>query len=240
MTGIVTTMLMAALLLASVIVAANPPQAVYAQGSFFKDPKNISKTDDNSDQQQIATSGKHVYVVWREDVNGNFEIYFTRSTDGGKNFEEPDNISENVGMSVNPQIAASGKNVYVVWQDDTGGDVEILLARSTDRGDDFDKPDNISKEPGASELPQIDAFKDNVFVVWEQFITDPPLTFDIFVTGSNDGGDDFDKPKPKNISNNEGESRNAQVSVSGDTAYVVWDDQKGQQGMLDIFFNRGD
>ncbi|MDQ3838498.1 MAG: glycoside hydrolase [Thermoproteota archaeon] len=235
------------LLLASTIVAANLSlQAVYAQGSFFKDPKNISETNVESSFEavrgkNIATSGKYVYVTWREDVPGNPEIYFTRSTDGGKTFEKPESISGNVVMPANSQIAAYGKNVYVVFQGTSpAGDVEIFLARSTDRGEDFDRPKNISNEPGASEIPNIDVFEDNVFVVWEQEIPGAPVfTFDIFVTGSNNGGDDFDEPKPKNISNNPGESRNAQVSVSEDTAYVVWEDDQGIGGMLDIFFNRG-
>ena len=231
------------LLSTSFVAATLPLQAVYAHGSFFKDPKNISETNQESDFQEIrgkniATSGKYVYVTWVEDPAGNPEIYFTRSTDGGKTFEKPESISGNVVMPANSQIAAYGKNVYVVFQGTSpAGDVEIFLARSTDRGEDFDRPKNISNEPGASEIPNIDVFKDNVFVVWEQFIN--VNTFDIFVTGSDNGGDDFDEPKPKNISNNPGESRNAQVSVSEDTAYVVWEDDQGIGGMIDIFFNRG-
>lgn len=244
MKGILTTMSMAVLvLLASALVAANLPlQAVYAQ-SFFKDPKNISETNLASQFQgfrgaNIETSGEYVYVTWVEDA---VTVYFTRSTDGGKTFEKPEIISGNIAMATNPEIAEYGKNVYVVFQgQNAAGDVEIFLARSTDRGDDFDNPENISNEPGASEIPNIDVFKDNVFVVWEQEIPGAPVfTFDIFITGSDDGGDDFDKPKPKNISNNPGESRNAQVSVSRDTAYVVWEDDQGIGGMVDIFFNRG-
>jgi hypothetical protein len=164
-------------------------------------------------------------------------VYFTRSTDGGKTFEKPESISGNIGVAVatNPEIAAYGKNVYVVF----AGDNRIFLARSTDRGDDFDRPKNIGNQ-ATSELPNIDVFKDNVFVVWEQLQAGSMNEFDIFITGSDNGGDDFDEPKPKNISNNPQDSRNAQVSVSGDTAYVVWEQDTDNDGVLDeIFFNRG-
>jgi hypothetical protein len=239
MKGILTTTSMAVLvLLASALVAANLPlQAVYAQ-SFFKDPKNLSETNLASLFQgykgaSIETSGKYVYVTWVEDAT---MVYFTRSTDGGKNFEKPERISGNIPMATNPEIAAYGKNVYVVFQGDDAADLEILLARSTDRGDDFDKPKNISNEPGASESPNIDVFKDNVFVVWHQDVGQ----FDIFITGSDNGGDDFDEPKPKNISNNPQDSRDSQVSVSRDTAYVVWEQDTDNDMVGDeIFFNRG-
>jgi hypothetical protein len=244
MKGILTTTSMAVLLLlASAIVAANLSlQTVYAQ-SFFKDPKNISKTNLESAFQgfrgsNIETSGKYVYATWVEDA---MTVYFTRSTDGGKTFEKPGSISGNIAMATNPEIAAYGKNVCVVFQgENAAGDVEIFLARSTDRGDDFDKPKNMSNEPGASESPNIDVFKDNVFVVWHQLQAGGGGVFDIFITGSDNGGDDFDEPKPKNISNNPQDSRNPQVSVSGDTAYVVWEQDTNNDMVTDeIFSNRG-
>ncbi|MGH9877278.1 MAG: hypothetical protein ACRD5H_06535, partial [Nitrososphaerales archaeon] len=51
-------------------------------------------------------------------------------------------VSENDGIdSTLPQVAASGSNVYVVWQDDD----EILLASSSDNGATFSPtPINIS------------------------------------------------------------------------------------------------
>jgi hypothetical protein len=73
--GILTTTSMAVLvLLASALVAANLPlQAVYADGSFFKDPKNISETNLISAflgmrGANIETSGKYVYATWVEDA----------------------------------------------------------------------------------------------------------------------------------------------------------------------------
>ena len=36
--------------------------------------------------------------------------------DSGQTFSEADNISNNTGISFNPQISSEGNNVYVVWQ----------------------------------------------------------------------------------------------------------------------------
>ena len=52
---------------------------------------------------------------------GNADIFFAFSTDNGLTFSTPDNLSENTGVSFEPQISSQGNNVYVVWQDDTPG-----------------------------------------------------------------------------------------------------------------------
>ena len=44
------------------------------------------------------------------------------------------NVSKNNGTSQLPQIAAQGNNVYVVWQDNTPGNYDILLKRSPNNG----------------------------------------------------------------------------------------------------------
>ena len=78
----------AALLLASV------PQTKAA----FSTPAPLVSTPTDSSDQQVATSGNNVYLVWRDNESGatssNLEIYFARSTNGGLTFEAPQNISQ--------------------------------------------------------------------------------------------------------------------------------------------------
>ena len=47
------------------------------------------------------------------------DIFFAASNNNGTSFGTPINLSNNTGVSVVPQIAASGNNVYVTWHDDT-------------------------------------------------------------------------------------------------------------------------
>jgi hypothetical protein len=47
-------------------------------------------------------------------------IFFKRSTDEGASFYGTENLSNNGGESGQPDIAASGNNVYVVGNDDAG------------------------------------------------------------------------------------------------------------------------
>ena len=46
-------------------------------------------------------------MVWQDNTPNNDDIFFAVSTDGGLTFSEPENISENTGFSVDPQISSN-------------------------------------------------------------------------------------------------------------------------------------
>ena len=54
------------------------------------------------------------------------------------------NLSNNDGDSLDPQIEASGNNVYTVWSDSSGGDADIFFKRSTTSGDSFQNTKDLS------------------------------------------------------------------------------------------------
>ena len=101
------------------------------------------------------------YVTWVDDTPGNFDIFFRASQTS-----DTINISNNTGNSTSPQISSSGNNVYVVWRDDTPGNFDIFFAFSTDNGQTFSTPDNLSNSSIPSFNPQISSEDNNVYVVW--------------------------------------------------------------------------
>src|SRR5690349_13011365 len=82
-------------------------------------------------------------------------------------FTNPINISNNQGDSVIPQMAVSGNDVYILWNDNSTGKFGIFLAKSTDGGTNFGAPVNISKNIGSSTSPQFAVSGNEVFVVWQ-------------------------------------------------------------------------
>ena len=138
------------------------------------------------------------------------------------------NVSNTPGISFAQDIAVSGDNQYVAWQDFTPGNSEIFLASSHDGGVAFGESVNVSNTTeGDSSLPNIVAAGDSVYVVWQ----DTSPTSDIFFASSTDGGATFGEPI--NVSN-QGASSIPQIAVSGDDVYVVWADSSA--GNPDIFF----
>src|SRR3970040_1297733 len=65
----------------------------------------------------IASSGNVVLVVWYDNRDGNYEIYYKRSTDGGVSWGSDTRLTNNTANSFLPSVAVSGSVVHVVWYD---------------------------------------------------------------------------------------------------------------------------
>lgn len=161
----------------------------------------------------------NVYVAWtRFDVYGSnnpehkSQIYFSRSTNGGKTFSAPIRISDTGGDCVDsdntvegavPAVAPNG-DVYVVW----AGPLGLVFDKSTDGGLTFGQDKKISDFPGgwdfgveglsrANGMPNTGVDLSNgpnkgtLYVNWiDHRNTDP----DVFVMASRDGGATWSDP----------------------------------------------
>lgn len=193
-----------------------------AQAQLFSASQNISRNADFSTTPQVAADGAgNIYAAWEDDTANNANILFTRSTDGGKTFSTPKNLSNTSGFSSNPRVAIDAHGViYVAWEDDATGNLEIFVSQSSDGGLNFSTPTNVSNDPADSEDPQlaVDAFG-NVDVVWN----DKNITMGIFFAQSTDGGKTYSTPK--NLASNLNGSFVPQMAVGQDGSIsVAWED----------------
>jgi tricorn protease-like protein len=87
----------------------------------------------------MATSGTNVYVVWLSNLTGHFEILFRVSSDNGQTFVDKVNLSNTPNVdSIDPQIAASGNDVYISWWEDYGNGTRVpFFKASNDNGHTF-------------------------------------------------------------------------------------------------------
>jgi intracellular sulfur oxidation DsrE/DsrF family protein len=67
------------------------------------------------------------YVAAQVSVSGNEEIFLLEMT--GNNLGQVFNLSNNAKISECPSIAMAGNNIYVVWEDMTPGNHDILYAK---------------------------------------------------------------------------------------------------------------
>lgn len=154
---------------------------------------NLSNTEALSIAPDSAASGETLYVVWQEHVGGqNMEVFLSRSGDGGVTFGAPVNVSQTAVFSGNPQIAASGNFVHIVWEETVPTNVEanefdIFYRRGEDVNGTFTWSPPLSEtglrlssptqncrnntetpgdDPCPSQLPTVVASGANVFVAW--------------------------------------------------------------------------
>ena len=163
------------------IIGLQPGQNTTKVNSFsYNVVLNISNNNRTSADPQIDISGNNTYVVWSDDSPGNPDIFFTKSTDGGKTFSKPVNLSNNTRGSFDPVLAISKNHIYVAWDDDSPGNADILFTKSTDRGDSFSiKPINLSKNVGRSLYPDVAISRsNNSYIIWSD---DTPGNYEVFL-----------------------------------------------------------
>ncbi|MDF2736609.1 MAG: exported protein of unknown function [Nitrososphaeraceae archaeon] len=180
-------------------------------GQTFSTPINLSNTTGNSGDAQISSEGNNVYVTWQDDTSflGSSVIGFAVSNDNGQTFSSPIILSTTTESSGDPQITSEGNNVYVTWEDTSHGIAEIFFAFSTDNGQTFSTPDNLSENTGGSGNPHISSEGNNVYVVWDD---NTPGNNDIFFITNNQPFGLFGSTL--NLSQNDGNSVNPQISSS--------------------------
>ncbi len=139
-------------------------------GATFGKSINLSNNPASlSYNPQLVALGENVYIVWEDDYgnSGNSDIFYMKSSDGGKTFTSKKNLSDDPSGSGNPQISVSGKNIYVVWTGTSPDGPDILLAQSSDDGNTFTAPANVSNDPELSFNPLLSVNGTHVLVQWK-------------------------------------------------------------------------
>ncbi len=114
----------------------------------------------------IGVSGSNVHVVWYDQRDGNYEVYYKRSTDNGVNWTPDTRLTIEPAESNRPSIAVSGQNLHIVWYDQRDGNYEIYYKNSTDNGTTFGEDTRLTTDPSASFFCSVAVGASTVHVVW--------------------------------------------------------------------------
>jgi hypothetical protein len=200
-------------------------------GNTFGAPVNISSNPGDSGAPQMLVNGDSIYATWMDQSTGNFEIMFAKSTDGGKTFTTPVNVSAGAQDSGYPQFDVTGNNIYITWtHGETDKNYDIFFAKSTDGGATFSMPMNLSNSVGASGWPQI-AAEGNIYVSW---VDNTSGHFDIYIAKSTGDGNSFESPVKVNYNKNN--SWNNKMAVSSNTVYLTWSESGNNNS--DVMFSK--
>jgi len=116
-------------------------------------------------------------------------------------------------------VVVDGSNVYIVWVDLSTGTSDIMFAKSTDSGQTFNPPINISNNAGSSRSPQIAISGNNVYVTWHDATLTTVTTTQIFFSVSHDSGNSFSSPIRLSTGNSAVEPM---IAISGNNVYISW------------------
>ena len=179
----------------------------------------------------VDSSG-YFHLVWSDFTPGNYELFYSKSTDGGATWTAGKRLTWNAGWSLHPRIAVSGlNNLYVVWSDSTPGVNEIYYTRSMDGGSTWTAGKRLTWNAGWSYAPDIAVDPSgNPHVVWYD---DTPGNQELYYIGSADGGASWSASK--RLTWNASSSWNPAIAIeTSGRIDVVWEDNA--LGNYEIYF----
>ena len=179
----------------------------------------------------VAASGNFVHVVWYDNRNGSYEIYYKRSTDGGTNWEADVRLTNDPAASLAPAIAVSGQVIHVVWSDNRPGNYEIYYKRSTDAGVTWGTDIRLRNNSADATNPSVCVSGSVVNAVWED---NRDGNLEIYQKRSTDGGISWGSDV--RLTNNFASSFLPHISVTGLIVHVVWADVRDGNG--EIYYKR--
>jgi hypothetical protein len=189
-------------------------------GNTYK--SNTIEHVDNAVINGVVTKGSSVYIVWQSEVDGRYDVFLSRSSDG-ISFNTT-NISNNRGDSTFPVMDVEGNMVYIAWIDSTDGDTDVLLRISNDGGYTFSETVNISDNRGDSESVAVDAEGSSVYIAWHD---NSDGTFKVMLRTSHDYGSTFSDTIV--LSDPSMDSGFVSMVAEGKDVYVAWMSDTGYE-----------
>jgi hypothetical protein len=187
--------------------------------------KNLTKSPGEAFGPSVAATRQgtvRAYVTYHDNSNGTTQIYLIRSKKKAK-FRRPQNITPHDGGAFSPRIALdSSEGLNIVWGDFEVLTKKVLFRRSTDLGETFSAPVDVSRSSGQAFEPEIAVGPDDsINVAWEDTA---PGSSAIMFARSNDGGQTFSTPL--RVSKGQGDATEAHLAIDADGRIsIVWVDQ---------------
>ena len=146
--------------------------------------------DGNSGESQLTVNKNEILVVWGGFLGKNIDnIYYVKSNDNGNTFtysktfyekvitsnntNESNKLTEIINNPINVEVTNNDNLSYVVWQNTFSKQNQdiLLTVLNNQTGNNYIKLVNLSNNTSISECPSIAISNNNVYVIWEDFIT---------------------------------------------------------------------
>ncbi len=165
--------------------------------------------DDSPDESffpQLAVSDSMIYCVWNDDRRGNWEVFFTRSSDRGATWSSNTRLSDSGVNTWRPALAAWNDTLLVVWEDYRDGESSIYKKVSFDGGVHWSADTPEVTTDGLSTAPRLAYTGGSCFLVWQDYrsgeweIYAKQVDIDLPVGVEDDGTDPPGGPLPRQVS----------------------------------------
>ena len=160
------------------------------KGNNFDEVIKLS-VDNNFGESQISVNKNEVLISWGGLLTKNIDnIYYVKSNDNGNTFTDSNTVSERIIVfndrnnytksdniiknPVNVEVASYNNLTFVAWQNlfsKQNEDILLLLLNNQKQKNDYERLSNLSNNPSVSECPSITISNNNIYVIWEDYIS---------------------------------------------------------------------
>ena len=189
----------------------------------------ISHDPAYSIKPDFTANGDTVNLFWRDNRDGNYEIYMVHSEDDGISWGPETKITQDPGYSGCPFLASHGNTLHLFWRDNRLGTFKIYYKRSTDAGHTWGSDILLTPDGIMAEFPFIALNGDTLHLVWRDKRNGDP---DIYYKRSIDGGNNW--TEDIRLTDNTSESEHPKISVQNNNIFVTWRDDR--DGSYNVYY----
>jgi len=194
----------------------------------------LTNNTNSSTLPVIGVWENYIHVFWcerePEPPTTTRDIFYKRSSNGGKTWDNPINLIYAPYDSISPSIAINQSTIHMVWEDHRLGDSAIFYTHSEDNGENWEIEKNISIPSSWVQEPDISVNGNYIYVTYISDVEDTDGNPDgqVFLTKSEDNGKNW--TPPKRLISTIRDSSHPAIAVNGSNLHIVWMDHYDKFG----------
>lgn len=192
----------------------------------------LTNNSANSYNPTIAVYNSIIHLCWIDNRDGNYEIYYKRSIDGGINWETDTRLTNNSAESRCQSMAINGNYIHITWTDLRDGNPEVYYKKSVDSGISWGTDIRLTNNTAASDDPCIAVSETNIQIVWSD--TRHGNYYEIYHKKSTDSGNTWNTDT--RITENPNNSSFPNISISENFVNIIWCDSR--DGNTEIYYKK--
>jgi hypothetical protein len=195
----------------------------------------LTNAAEDSEDPLLYVIGTSVHVVWSDWRDGNWEIYYKRSTNNGVNWSSDVRLTNSTGFSEHPHVATTpdGQTIHVVWQDYRDGNYEIYYKRSTNGGVNWGSDTRLTNATGNSRWPSLAISGTTIHLTWTD---DRTGTEQIYYKKSTNNGISW--TSDVRVVDQRSVVSSVVLSHNGQLVHLVWMDYRHGTNNREIYYKR--
>ncbi len=202
-------------------------------GVTWEGEVRLTDAPHGSSGPNIAVFGSTVHVVWGDNRDGIFDVYYRRSVNNGTTWEDEVVLADSSNWDVGPDVAVWDGHVHVVWEEDISSDEDIILyRRSTNNGETWDEPQTLTGSSVRAVRPRLAVLEDELHLVW---FDGRDGGNEIYYKYSGNGGISWGEDTQLTYTDNS-DSLRPNIAVDNDIIHVVWHDDR--DGIWEVYYKR--